>query len=274
MRRVLVMGAAVALLSGCGDSTGIGPGAQVSVDFVARTGPAASMSLIGAEGVPLASIEVPGTNGVVSLETAHVILAHFEMERTESTVGCDDSSSMESLGDDGAEDDCDEIEQGPMFLELPLESGEVTRVAGEVQPGSYDDIEFEFENLDDEGDSAAESQRIADLLTEIRTEFPDWPEKASLRLAGTFTPEGGEPVPFVVYVDAEIEIEMEFDTPFVVTEADVARTVEVELDPRDWVRRPDGTVVDLSAYDYATTGLVINLEIEVDDAFHGAEHDD
>ncbi len=269
MKRMIALVLAASVLGACDDSTGIGDGAQVSVEFTSRASGTA-MSVAGPGGLALASIDVAGSNGVVTLESAHAILAEFELELAESVLGCDDDLS----GSGELDDDCHEVEKGPMFVELPLESGEVTSVSGTVDPGAYDEVEFEFENLDDEEDDPAEAQRNAELLAEIRTEYPDWPQKASIRLSGTFTPTGGDPVAFVAYGDVEIEIEMEFDSPFVVTEEDVSRTIMVVLDPRDWLLRSDNTVIDLSAWDWDTTGQLFGFEIEIEDGFKSVEHDD
>lgn len=276
MRRivgVLVLAAAVAA---CDDGTGLNGEAAVSVDFVSQ-GATTSGSLLGSPAaLTAAAIALDGTNGVLTLETAHVVLNEFELERADDLAGCDDDSSSDDDGsDDGSDDDsCSEIEQGPLFLELPLESGERTSVSGQVPAGVYDEIEFEIEDLEDDADEPGEAERIAALLAEIRGQFPEWPREASMRVAGTFTPEGGEAEPFVAYFEAEIEIEMEFDTPFEVTESDVSRTITVELDPRDWFVRSDGTVMDLTEWDYASTGRVLEFEVEIENGFKTVEHDD
>ena len=95
-----------------------------------------------------------------------------------------------------------------------------------------------------------------------------------MRLVGTFTPTDGDPVPFRVYVEAEIEVELEFDTPFVVTADDVSRTITVELDPNDWFLLGNGSVVNLAQYDYPTTGMVPEFEVEIENGFKSVEHDD
>lgn len=61
------------------------------------------------------------------------------------------------------------------------------------------------------------------------------------------------------------EIEMEFD-PHLVIDGETG-TLDIEIDPAAWYTNFDGTVVDLSAFDYATTGQVVELEAKFSDGF-------
>lgn len=249
----------------CDESTGLGSGAQVSVEFATQA--STTSSLLGF-GQVARSVDVEGSNGVLTLDTVHVILNEFELERVEDLTGCDSTSASDD------DDFCEEFEADPTLLSLPLEGGTSTAVTAEIPEGEYDELEFEIEDLEDDEDDPVEAAAIEELRTEILAQFDDWPREASIRLVGTFTPTGGDPVPFKVYVAAEIEVELEFDTPFIVTADDVTRTITVGLSPSDWFLTGTGSVLDLSQYDYDSTGMVPELEVEIENGFKSVEHDD
>lgn len=264
MKKWMAVALAGLLAAGCDDGTGIS-GARVAVDF--STTPTTAASIMGF-GTPIAaSIDVPGSNGVLTLDTVHVILNEFELERVEDLAGCDSAETDDH-------DACEEFEVGPALLELPLDGGTTTAVSADVQPGEYGQLEFEIEDLEDDEDDPSEAEAIADLRDDILARFDDWPREASMRLVGTFTPTEGDPISFRAYAEAEIEVELEFDTPFVVTEEDVSRVVTVELDPSSLFKRPDGSVLNLAEYDYPSSGRVLAFEFEMENGFEGVDHDD
>ena len=130
------------------------------------------------------------------------------------------------------------------FVLVPL-----AEIAGDVVPGTYHEIEL---RTGAPSDSAA-----ADLLGTIQNEFPNWPDNASMLVVGSFTHTDGDPVPFRVYFDARIEVEQEFDQDPLVVQEGGNLTVTVTVDPMRWFTNRDGTVDDLSAHDYDTTGEVV-----------------
>lgn len=261
--------AGLALVAGCDDATGPADGARVSVQFAATpslSGSAAPQSAVPG-GLQPAAVMLSGVNGSLELDTIHVVVDEFELERSEDVAGCDDDEAA------GVDDDaCEEFEVGPTFVALGLDAAPAVAASAPVPAGSYDELEFEIEDLEDD-EEGAEGQRIAELLASIRSTFPEWPREASMRVAGTFTPTGGEAQRFVAYFEAEIEVELEFATPFVVSGDEASRIVTVELNPADWFTRPDGSVLDLTQYDYASTGLVVEFELEMEHGFEGVEHD-
>lgn len=170
--------------------------------------------------------------------------------------------TLEEIELDG-EGDTDDFEAGPVLVELPLEGEPTIPLSAPLPEGSYEEIEIEFEPVDDD-----------EFLAGVRERFPDWPEDASLRATGTFTPEGDpEPVAFETYVEAEIEIELEPSPPLVVDDSGS----EVELLTVDlslWFRRGDGSVVDLSRWDYEGEDTEIpELEVEIEDGSVEVEWD-
>lgn len=262
------MAAAAALaglvaLAACGDSTGPEGAANVSVAF--RPADEGSASAAAAARSPRLSITAEGGNGTLTIDRAHLVMEEFELERREGACESDDGSEAEN-------DECEEFEAGPRFVELPLEGGSTVAVTQQVPSGTFVGLEFEVDDVeaDDDGD---DGESLQSFLQQIRDEFPEWPEKASLRVEGSFTPSGGgEARPFVAYIEAEIEIEKRFDSPLTVEEG-TDRTVSVAVAPDVWFTRPDGTVVDLSRFDHEETGRVAELEIEMENGFTETEFD-
>lgn len=263
MSRKLVAMVAAMVLAGCGDSIGLGhPMVSVVFESRAATGSAVGADAMGAGGG--GSITVTGTNGVLRVDTAHAILDRFELRRVERLTECD------PIERDGL---CRRFEVPPLVVQLPLDGGPRTAVSAEVPPGRYDRLRFEIEDLDDDEEDPVEARQIEELFEAIREEFSDWPRKASMRVVGEFTPEGGAPQPFRAYLDARIEVRLEFDTPFVVARDDVGRTITVEMDPRDWFILADGTAINLAEHDFPSTGGLLEFRVRVRDGFKRVRHD-
>lgn len=215
----------------CEDSSGPGGPGTVAVRI--------TTSQTARNGSSDGELRIEGTNGILSISEIRLIVAEFELEA--------DDESCSGSGD------C-EFERGPFFLKLPLTSGSVTVTTDRIPPGTFKEIEFEVERLEDED---------AALLAQIRAEFADWPGRASMMVVGTFTPVGGSPVPFRTFFDAEIEVEVELADRLVVTESNQPE-ITIEVNPQRWFRRANGTVKDLSLLDFARTGILARFEFEVE----------
>ncbi|MEJ2187324.1 MAG: hypothetical protein P8Z36_15540, partial [Gemmatimonadota bacterium] len=123
----------------------------------------------------------------------------------------------------------------------------------------------------EESDST-KAQQIQTLMQQVLAQFPDWPQQASMLVVGTFTPTGGQPASFRAYFAAELEITMPIDPPVTVAGNNGPTQLTVKIQPSSWFTNQDGTVMDLSQYDYATTGQVVEFEVEMEHGF--AEVDD
>ncbi len=94
--------------------------------------------------------------------------------------------------------------------------------------------------------------------------FPDWPERASMRVAGSFTlGDGGDPSVFVVYFHAEVKVKLSFEPRLTVIADSEATRVVVEVNPLTWFMLANGSVSDLSEMDFETTGGVVDFEAKV-----------
>ena len=240
------LGIAAALLAGGACSDSAGPEANGAVTV--RVSGAAGMSFAAA----FSSLDVPGSIGVLTLDAIHLVVDEFRLERVEDA--CEDLN-----GDDDA---CENFEAPPFFVAVPLDGADVGVVSRTVPAETYEELKFETKAPEDDGS----------LLAEIRQQFDDWPEDASALVIGTFTPDVGEPVSFRVFFDAEVKVELEFDPPFEVVEGD-DQAVTVFVDPAIWFANPDGSVVDLSAFDFDVTGEVVKLEVKFEDGFTKVEVD-
>ncbi|MEM7415610.1 MAG: hypothetical protein AAF389_08965 [Gemmatimonadota bacterium] len=255
---------AIAALAACDDSTGV-PGAQeLSILFTVST-PAAPTSV--APTASVASIVGPpmvltGPNGTLTIDEIRLVVAEVELE------GDDDAC------EDAVDDDCNEVEAPPRFLDLPLDGQPVEAITGIIPPGIYDELEFEVEDLEDDESDEEFADEITTLRQVILAEFPEWPEEASAMVAGTFATDAGS-TPFRVFIEAEIEVEMDLDPPLVVDGTETTPvSLTIDVQPDRWFVQNDGSLLDLSAYDWATTGLLLELEVEIEDGFVEVEVDD
>ena len=239
-------------LSGCSDTLEPTDQGRVAVGFrMASSASAGSGELV-----------ITGSNGTLRITDISFIVSEFELEA--------DEDACESQGSD---DRCEEFEGPPTFVQVPLDGDNLVTVTAMVPAGTYHELEFEVEDIDlDEGDDDA--GQIGAVAAAVRAAFPNWPEEASMVVAGTFTPTGGggQPVPFTVFFDAEIEIEKALVPPLVVDQQ--SETIVVTLDPTVWFRRFDGTVLDLSAFDFGRTGEVLEFEAELENGFQKVEFED
>ncbi|HZD06345.1 MAG TPA: hypothetical protein VE173_15650 [Longimicrobiales bacterium] len=265
LRTTGALALAAAAVAACDNGTGPEDAGQVVVRFatVSESSAATAASRSAARsftGAPRAAARIAGVNGTLELSSIHLIVGKLALEGAEGA--CEGGEHGEREKGEGEGEDCHEFDLDPFLLDLPLDGGEVTVTAEDVRPGVYTAFEFEVEDVeaDEEGHDAS---ALADVVAEARALHPDWPDEASMVVEGTFTPVGDvDPIPFRTFAEAEIEVESTFDTPLTV-EADGNATVSVVLDPAGWFTRADGTVVDLSRYDYTgDDGDILEFEFE------------
>jgi hypothetical protein len=247
--RALVPLAAL-LLGACDSATGSGGAAPVAIRMGAGTGSA--LNSVGASRAVTAEgpLVLSADNGELTITDLRVVVAKFELK------GDDDRNPCEASERD---DDCDDFNAGPLFVDVPL-SGTTTVSSGALPAGTYSKVEFEVEDLDEGDDDASESAAIQAIRQQIRAEFPDWPRDASMLVVGSFRPRSngvlGEPVPFRVFLEAEVEIELPLNPPLVISST-TPQDVTVTLDPASLFR--SGTqVVNLSQFN----GQVVEWEVE------------
>lgn len=255
--RRLTVAALAITIAACDSSTGPAEGGEVEIRFRSATTAAAASG-------PLAA-PVEGTNGTLELTDLRMVIAELEFEALDGTCP--------SFSSDDDDDDCEEIELPPRLVEVPLDGSPLAVTTAELPAGAYDEFELEVEDLEDDEDDPGYAEAIATLRSTIATSYPDWPEEASVRVEGSFTPTGGEARQFVVYIDAEVEVELDLSPPLQVGEG-ATEGLDVVLSPERWFVLEDGSVLDLSAFDFSTTGELIELEVEIEDGFEVEIDDD
>lgn len=203
------------------------------------------------------SLIIEGTNGILQIDDIRFIVEEFEMDPSDAD---DDSTELE------------EFESKPFFVDLPLGEETLSLANSDIQAGFYEELEFKVENLDfDEEGEDEEHQALADS---IRSEFADWPNKASMVIVGTFTPSDGDPQSFMAFAEAEIEIELEFDPPLEVAEDNMQQVVSVQINPTRWFEQSDGTVLNLTDYDWDQDQQLLEFEAEFENGVEEIEVDE
>ena len=247
-KRTYLAALLVPFMLGCDGIYDPAESSRVEVEFQAVTG-AGNNPANG-------PITLTGTNGTLVISDIRLIVAEIELERLND--GCD--------ADSISNDDCEKFEGGPFLVNL-LDGTADQVVNAFIPEDTYTEFEFEVEDLNfDLDDTDAERVRKTSVLNAMRAAYPQFPGGASMVVQGTFTPTGGAAQPFTVYFDAEIELELEFGSPFRVPEDG---TITVSLSPELWFMT--GTsVLNLAGFN----GLTVDFEAEFEDGVAEIEFGD
>lgn len=160
------------------------------------------------------SLDLNGDQLVIT----NVELVAREIELEGNDGACDDSSD----GADSSSVDCNEIEVGPVLLELPLTPGASQVLSTAVSAGTYHEVKFRIDVPDDDAEDA-----------EFRSAHPEF-TNMSIRVTGTFN---GSAFTFTSRVEAEQKLE--FAAPLVVGDGTVDLTIFVDVNR--WFLTADGT---------------------------------
>jgi hypothetical protein len=282
MRRLTLLSMVCLLLPGC-DLLGPDDGGNVAVRFAVANSSAladaSSLTALATSGAQ--SLPVQGRNGTLLLE--RVVLLVDEVELEGHGDACERDGDRRGRDDDEADDEDDEddedddhgrqcrFEAEAFVLDLPVDGSPITIASELIPDGVYDELEFEIKNIKLE----REKDRVIDMLTaEVLARFPSWPSQASAMLEGSFQPAGGgDARPFRIFLDADLEVEMELEPPLVISDDAANRVITVEVHPELWFRRIDGSVVDLSLFDFERTHRVIQVDLFERGFRRGHDHD-
>lgn len=212
------------------------------------------------------SLVVDGSNGSLQIDDIRFIVEEFKFELEDDGCAEDDSTNEEA--------DCEEFEAEPFFVDLPLNEDTLSLANDKIGTGLYEEMEFEVNDLDFENEEEGDDEEHQALADSIRSEFPEWPDEASMIITGTFTPNDGDPQPFKVFAKAEIEIEREFNPPLEVTENNMQQVVSVNINPAGWLQQEDGSVIELSKYDWDEQGELLEFSAEFEDGIEELEVDE
>ena len=250
MRRSVSLAAivlAAVSMSACADSAS-GPSGGGQVNFNLATRPSATAAGTGLATVTIGSPETfsDGTNTLV-IDQVQLVLREIELKRVETTTACGESSN----------DACEELELGPILLDLPLGAGGAARsFSVGIDTGTYREIEFEIHKPSD--DDAAD--------VAFRQAHPDF-AGTSVKVTGSFN---GVPFTFTSDLNAEEEIEL---SPPLVVAASAATDITLMVDLDRWFREGGGGLVDPGSAlaGGANEGLV---ETNIQSTLHAFEDED
>jgi hypothetical protein len=242
--RVLPL-AALALAAGaCSDSGG--PSTQGQVSFSTATQSASLASGGSFEVVATPETFTDGTNTLV-INGVQLVLREIELHKAGVVSDCATS----------VDDDCEELEIGPILLDLPLGTpGGARSFTVAVEPGSYDRVEFEVHKPSSSSDAA------------FIAAHPDL-DGVSVRVSGTYNG-----VAFTYTGDFNEEMEFNLVPELAVSETGTADlTLFASLD--SWFRDAGGALVDPASANAGgpNQGLVEQNIRSSLDAFEDENHD-
>ncbi len=252
--RLVLSLATILTLSACEDDPA-GPGSvptvrAVSLSFgISDGGAAAAPSLFAGE------LELGDGVNTLVITSAELVIREIEFERVEDNA-CDD---------DLVDDNCEKFEIGPQLIALPLDGSISQEIVVQVEPGNYDEIEFDIHKLESEDPAAA------DLLA-ARPEF----DGISVRVTGTYNTED-----FVYTSDLNEEQEIELTSPLVITAETTTVNATFEIDLDSWFRNVDGGLIDPTTgnkgeefEEMVKDNIRFSIEGFRDDDRDGVSHDD
>ncbi len=183
------------------------------------TGPAShalGLSVTTKSATPAASTTADPSGGSISLSAAQVTLREIELSTTGTsceaeTDNTDAAGTSEDEHDaqDEHDEDCEELELGPLQVILPLPPTTQLIVDALVPAGTYTGVEAKLEGV---------------------------------TVSGMFTPAGGTVgQPFTFTSNAEAEIEMRFPAPITVPSTE---HFTVSVDVASWFKDASGTFLD------------------------------
>lgn len=211
--------AAAVVLAAC--DSGAPSAAGKTVSFSVATRPTAAAPAPSAASV--APLDVVVGSDVIVYQKVELVLREVELERTDASASCGDNG--DSGHSDGHHDDCEEINVGPVLLDLPLGPGPARQFTVSVDTGTYNKLEMKIHKPgNDPGDGT------------FLQDHPDL-QGISVRVTGTFNG-----TPFVYTSDLDAEQEVHLNPPLTVTDAGPADlTLTVDID--GWFLDASGTAL-------------------------------
>jgi hypothetical protein len=210
--------AAGLLAAGACSDTGSGPSTEPQVTFSVATRPAAALA---ARSASLAAVVAPETysddaGNTLIFDRVQLVVREIEMENEAVENACEVATG---------DDDCAEIEIGPLLMDLPLGTSGATRTLSATVPaGTYDEVEFEIHKPESSDDAA------------FLAANPGF-EGVSIRAEGSYNG-----TPFVYLSRLDVEMEFDLQPPLVVGETGAA-DLTLFVDLSTWFRGFDGNFV-------------------------------
>jgi hypothetical protein len=201
-------------LGACSDSGGPSNQGQLNFNLATRVAP------VAAAGASLAVVGSPetftdGSNTLV-IDQVQVVLREIELHRTGLASDC--LNAMD--------DDCEELEIGPLLVDLPLGTPGASRTFSvEIAAGSYDKMEFEIHKPSSSDDAA---------FIQANPGFQD----VSIRVTGTYN---GNAFTYLGDYNDELQFNM---VPDLTVGATAATELTLFADLNAWFRDQSGMLID------------------------------
>lgn len=198
---VLVLG-----VLGC-DSTGTnrqGVGVSFSTKAPAVAGPGAASF----------DITMSNSGNTLIITKAQLVLREMELKLSAATT-CATGTT---------DDSCEEVELGPMLIDLPVTDALASPISVTIPDGTYREIEFDIRRP---GTDPADAAFVA--------ANPNF-NNVSIRVEGTYNG-----TPFVLTSELDQEVQIDLNPPLVVTAGNNNATIAVDI--RSWFTNADGTLI-------------------------------
>ena len=221
--RIIAASVTLLALASLACDNGTGPlNSNVQVSF-ATYDPAAAPRA-GAFGAPAASRTATagdtltdGTNTLI-ITKAEIVLREIEFKKLE-VADCD--VDPEPPG-------CEDVELGPVLVDLPLGPGAVQQFEVDLPAGTYSEIKFEIHKVTSDAVDAA-----------FRAAHPTFPVGQSIRLQGTFNDTA-----YVYQTELNVEQELDLASPLVVTDTTTGTNVTIRVGLAGWFRALNGKLLN------------------------------
>jgi hypothetical protein len=231
---------AAALAAACSDANGPNGKANTNLTLNIATLSAASIAdMVGARAMAPSfdrHVTTPGSAHVLVITRAAVSFSRLELAATDSAA-CDDDANdsdgrlvaaEEHGSDDGnsADDRCEQLETGPMLVELPVDNSVVSMLSLQIPAGTYAGLEARIHTVQHSDSGGA-------AFLAAHPEFAN----ASVRVEGTF-----DGHPFIYTGASNARLELRFDPPLAVGSTPTNLTVHVSVDR--WFTDRNGALID------------------------------
>jgi hypothetical protein len=198
-------------LAACSDSAVVDAGDRARLELSATVdraqGGATRSDNLPSPAATAAGLVIASGRDTILITRAQLVLREIELELADDR-SC---SAIARPGDD--DDDCGEIERGPVLFDLPLTGATASRLAVDVPAGRYDELEVKIHKVEGgDADDRAFLQR-----------FPDF-RGVSARLEGRYNGQS-----FTFLTDVNGKVELEFRPPLEVGPQGMNVTLAIDL---------------------------------------------
>lgn len=208
--------AALGVVAACQQTTAPASQGQMKLAFSTRPAPTAAGTTGVTSFIVMGSDTVVGSNDTLVIDSVQIVLRKIELERVDGSV-CDTVVSHE--GDDG----CEEVDAGPVLVNLPLGDTAAQTFSISIPVGSYEKVDFQVH--------APTTDARDQAFLAANPQFAG----TSIRVVGSFN---GKAFVFTTGLTAEQELEL--SPPLTVADT-AAVSLTIRTDVSKWFA--NGTVL-------------------------------